>query len=213
MTYSRAAKAGYIVQDCCPLCGQRGDTLRHRIWFCPHPDAVAARDAVAPAWLQAEARRSPDTDTFWTNGFLPHPGDTWPGPTSAPQAMVQFGGDDDDERPAHHEGTHEAPRLCGRLSGDGSCTAHVFPELRRAAMAIVQRRADGSRGWTIQCTVPPPVPQTPPRPRSFACSPSRSASLTLLPMPASPPTVPMSWRHKMAPPPMLSGLAELTQGS
>ncbi len=48
MTYSRAARAGYIVQDCCPLCGQRGDTIRHRIWLCTHPDAVAARDAVAP---------------------------------------------------------------------------------------------------------------------------------------------------------------------
>jgi hypothetical protein len=211
MTCSRAAKAGYIVQDCCPLCGQRGDTLRHRIWFCPHPDAVAARDAVAPAWLQAEARRSPDTDTFWTNGFLPHPGDTWPGPTSAPQAMVQFGGDDDDERPAQHEGTHEAPRLCGRLSGDGSCTAHVFPELRRAAMAIVGRMDPAGGPSNARC--PPPRCLRPPRPRSFACSPSRSASLTLLPMPASPPTVPMSWRLTMALPLMLSGRAELTQVS
>ncbi len=161
MTYSRAAKAGYIVQDCCPLCGLHGDTLHHRIWCCAHPDAVAARDAVAPPWLQEEARRSADTDTFWTNGFLPHPGDTWPGPTSTPQALVQYGEGEGDARPDPQEGTHEAPRLGGRLAGDGSCTTNVFPELRRAAMAIVQRRADGSRGWTIQCTVPPPLPQTP----------------------------------------------------
>ncbi len=59
------------------------------------------------------------------------------------------------------DGQASAPMLRGRLFSDGSCTTNLFPELRRAATAIVQRRPDGGRGWTIQCTVPPPLPQTP----------------------------------------------------
>ncbi len=51
--------------------------------------------------------------------------------------------------------------LRGRIFGDGSCSTHIFPELRRAAAALMQRKGNGTRGWSIQCTVPPPLPQTP----------------------------------------------------
>ncbi len=160
MTFSRAARGGYLVRDLCPLCKQAGDTVRHRVWHCMHPDAVAAREEVAPLWLRKEAERRDASDSFWIHGLIPHPAEEWPAPASTPVAQCQYG-DDGRTAPAADAGTHTMPRLCGDLAGDGSCSTHVFPELRRAGTAIVQRRNDGSRGWTLQCPVPPPLPQTP----------------------------------------------------
>ncbi len=160
MTFSRAARCGYLVPDRCPLCGQDGDTVHHRIWRCQHPDAVAARSAAAPEWLRKEAERSDPCDSFWTHGFVPHPGDVWPKPAANPDAHVQYG-DEGNGEPADGDGTATAPILRGNLAGDGSCSTHVFPELRRAGTAIVQRREDGARGWSVQCPVPSPLPQTP----------------------------------------------------
>ncbi len=160
MTFSRAARGGYLVRDLCPLCKQASDTVRHRVWHCTHPDAVAAREEVAPLWLRKEAERSGASDSFWIHGLIPHPAEEWPSPASTPVAQCQYG-NDGRSAPAADAGTMTMPRLCGDLAGDGSCSAHVFPELRRAGTAIVQRRSDGTRGWTLQCPVPPPLPQTP----------------------------------------------------
>ncbi len=160
MTYSRAARSGYLVRDVCPLCGMVGDTIRHRVWCCQHPTAVAARNAAAPLWLRQEAVRREASDSFWVHGFIPHPGDVWPRPASQPQAETQFG-DGGREAPTEDFGTACNPRFFGRVFGDGSCTSHIFPELRRAATSLVQRRADGGRGWILQCPVPSPLPQTP----------------------------------------------------
>ncbi len=160
MTYSRAARNGYLVHDTCPLCGQRGDTVRHRIWHCQHPAAVAARNAVAPAWLREEEERRDATDSFWEHGFIPHPADEWPKPASDPVAHVQYG-QGGLPRPSDGDGTHEHPAICGRVFGDGSCSTNVFPELRRAGTALIQTRDDGARGWVLQCPVPAPLPQTP----------------------------------------------------
>ena len=35
MTMQRASEWGYEVTNCCPLCGQPGDTLFHRVYRCP----------------------------------------------------------------------------------------------------------------------------------------------------------------------------------
>ncbi len=160
MTYARAKQEGYMVEDACPLCGARGDTLRHRIWCCQHPEAVAARCSAAPRWVRQEAERRSADDTFWTNALIPHPADVWPAPAAQPQAVTQFGGGTG-VRPEEEDGTHDRPRLRGRVFGDGSCTTHLFPELRRAATSICQRLENGGKGWTIQCPVPRPLPQTP----------------------------------------------------
>ncbi len=160
MTFARAAKLGYLVLDRCPLCGAEGDTLRHRVWRCQLPAAVAARDNVAPEWLQREEQHRGMDESFWVNGFIPHPADVWPAPQKDPEAACEYGAGTAAEMTGE-DGVHSAPRLRGRLFGDGSCTTHVFPDLRRAATAIVQRRPDGGRGWTVQCTVPPPLTQTP----------------------------------------------------
>ncbi len=160
MTYSRAARSGYLVRDLCPLCKRASDTVRHRVWHCTHPDAVAAREAVAPQWLRREAERRQACDSFWIHGLIPHPAEEWPRPASAPVAVCSYGNGGQGS-PTDDDGTATRPRLCGVLAGDGSCSTHVFPELRRAGTAIVQRRGDGTRGWTLQCPIPPPLPQTP----------------------------------------------------
>ncbi len=132
--------------------------MRHRIWRCRHPDAVAARDAVAPRWLQEEQSRRPESDSFWTTGWLPHPADIWPAPASEPNAVIIYGESEEGDEPANEE-VREGLR--GVLYGDGSCTTHVFTELRRAGTSVVQRAPGGSVTKRIRCPVNAPLPQTP----------------------------------------------------
>ncbi len=77
-TRDRAFRGGYDVDNVCPLCGAAGDTLHHRVWWCP-----ASRTARAnlPSWLVAEARSASHSERFWTSGVFPHPGDRWPRPS------------------------------------------------------------------------------------------------------------------------------------
>ncbi len=156
MTYSRASAGGYLVQDICPMCGCRGDTLHHRIWRCQHPEVVAARNRVAPQWLQAEVARRPATQTRWVTGFFPHPGDTWPRPATQADPVVEFLGHGDPPR-----GEMNLPSLSGKVYSDGSCSQHAIKELRRAATAIVQHNPEqGGAWWRIRMAVPAPMPQS-----------------------------------------------------
>ncbi len=158
MTYSRAAELGYAVDDVCPLCGAIGDTLRHRIWYCDHPDAVRARNQVAPEWIQREQSRRPASDVLWLTGWIPHPADVWPAPADTPEAHVLYGESAEGDEPPPAE---EPRGFHGRLYGDGSCTTHVFPELRRAGSSVVQREHGSSVVRRVRCPVASPLPQTP----------------------------------------------------
>ncbi len=158
MTFNRAAELGYAVEDVCPLCGMAGDTLRHRIWRCTHPDAVRARNIFAPEWLQREQERRPASDALWTTGWFPHPADEWPRPSDTPNAHILYGesAEGDDPPPA------SAPRgFHGCLYGDGSCTTNVFAELRRAGTSVVQREPGTAVVRRVRCPVASPLPQTP----------------------------------------------------
>ncbi len=161
MTYSRAAAAGYLVEDICPLCGARGDTVLHRIWRCQHPSALAAREAAAPRWLLEEFRRAEgtDNDERWTTALIPHPADVWPGPAAQADMQFEWVGD---ETPADDDRDDKgSPSLHGSLYVDGSCSTGVFAELRRAATSVVQWSAGKPSGWRLQLPVPQPLPQTP----------------------------------------------------
>jgi hypothetical protein len=158
MTYSRAACSGYLVADRCPMCGRRGDTMRHRIWRCRHPDVVAARDAVAPQWLQREQDRRAEDDSFWVTGWIPHPADTWPAPADVPTAIVTYGESEEGDPPACED---DRAGLAGHLYGDGSCTTHVYKELRRAGTSVIQRTPGSTVIKRIRCPVAAPLPQTP----------------------------------------------------
>ncbi len=161
MTYARAAAAGYLVDNRCPLCGIRGDTMVHRIWRCQHPEAAAAREATVPRWLLQEFSRAedPERNAMWTTGMIPHPADVWPLPARDATMYYEWTGGGQPE--GDDRGPGGEPRLKGGLYIDGSCTTGVFPELRRAAIAVVQWSPQVPAGWRMQLPVPHPMPQTP----------------------------------------------------
>ncbi len=78
-TRDRAHRAGYEVDNICPMCGAAGDTAHHRVWWCPASRPV--RDKL-PRWLVEEARQALPSCRFWTSGVFPHPGDAWPRPST-----------------------------------------------------------------------------------------------------------------------------------
>ncbi len=78
-TRDRAYRAGYDVENTCPLCGAQGDTAHHRVWCCP---ATLAARSKLPTWIIDEARAAPSSSRFWTSGVFPHPGDICPRPSS-----------------------------------------------------------------------------------------------------------------------------------
>ncbi len=155
MTYHRAAKEGYMVQDVCPLCGCRGDTIFHRVWKCLHPDAVAARCRASPQWFRDEIDRGTVNRTLCTTGMIPHPGDVWPRPARDAIPSAHYEGDG--ERPIAPEGI---PIIDGSVYVDGSCTNHVIPELKRAGTSLVTKNQQGHITWRINLAVPTPMPQT-----------------------------------------------------
>ncbi len=166
MTFNRAALGGYLVEDICPKCGKRGDTVRHRVWECEHPDVAEARKTVAPRWLREEMSRRPATQSRWVTGLVPHPGDIWPRPATDAQPVADFVGGGSPR--SSDEGI---PRIGGKLYVDGSCTQNIITELRRAATSLVAYGDDGSPQWLIRMAVPTPMPQT-----------SQSAEFVALPL-------------------------------
>ncbi len=161
MTHDRAARSGYVVCNACPKCGKGPDTIFHRVWLCQAADVVAARDAVAPPWLRREAERAEHgaTRTFWVTGIVPHPADVWPRPADDADAECEWHGMG--PPPADARDKDGRPRVSGRMYIDGSCTANIFAELRRAGSSIVQWAQDDERGWTVTYPVPRSYPQTP----------------------------------------------------
>ena len=54
---ARLCAAGLAESCLCPLCGRAPGTLAHRLWWCTHPELVAARAKHIPPWLLATARQ------------------------------------------------------------------------------------------------------------------------------------------------------------
>ncbi len=200
LTRSKAAERGYLIDDICPLCGARGDSVFHRVWECCHPDVEAARRKFAPRWMVEEANRRGRHDPLYLKGLFPHPGDEWPRPEDQgrlhlyraedecwdpeaagsdaacealakkvdewranPEELVtEFIASAVRNAPAEKQFNHGSNiRLGGRLYVDGSCTQHVFQELRRAASALVVRQPGEGIEARYLLPVWAPLPQTP----------------------------------------------------
>ncbi len=84
MTRRRAVEKGYLVEDVCPLCGARGDSVFHRVWECCNAQVVDARCRAAPRWLREEAIRRGRGDPLYTKGLFSQP--------SRPVAAARRGG-------------------------------------------------------------------------------------------------------------------------
>ncbi len=176
MTRDRASRCGYLISNLCAKCGKAPDTHFHRVWKCQDPEAVAAREAAAPEWLRQEAERlgGSANKTMWETGLIPHPGDRWPRPSEALDAHYEWCGEGE-PTPADR-GRDGAPQVHGKLYIDGSCTTHVFPELRRAASAVVQWSYETQAGWRVLYPVPREVPQTPQAAEYYALGLTRLAA-------------------------------------
>ncbi len=110
MTRGRAAANGYLVEDVCPLCGARGDSVFHRVWECCNAQVVDARCRAAPRWLREEAVRRGGSDPLYTKGLFPNPADHWPRPEG--EAKLYFYGAADDGEDAAAADDDEA---CERI--------------------------------------------------------------------------------------------------
>ncbi len=202
MTCSKACQSGYLVDDVCAKCGKRGDTVFHRVWTCEDAEVAAARNRVAPAWLQEEAKRRGPKDALFTKGLFPNPADSWPRPNRDAELHMYAADDEemrsvvpgdadagtyeklakdmDEWRPDEDRLTtefvaravadtmegrtfndHSKIKLGGRLYIDGSCTQHVFHELRRAAAGLVVRQPQRAVEARYLLPVWSPLPQSP----------------------------------------------------
>ncbi len=160
MTRSRAVAGGYDVPDVCPLCGCRGDTLRHRMYECSK--TAEAAEAVAPNWFLAEARRADPTDPFWETGVFPHPADLAPLPSAGITVAWDSG-------PDEMQGViGESPSSCGGkdvgfggyIYMDGSALPHVIKDLSRAGSAVLMTDGSGNVLRRGLVAVPNHLPQT-----------------------------------------------------
>ncbi len=149
MTASRAVRLGYDVPDVCPLCGEAGDTLYHRVYACRASAAAVA--AAVPAWFLAEARRAPPGERFWTTACCAHPGDLVVGPTNALVTEVER---IDGAAPEAVDDDGSAMCFGGHLCIDGSCKPHVIHGLARAAAAVVETTATGAARRIATIRVP-----------------------------------------------------------
>ncbi len=147
MTNQRAHQGGYIVDDVCPKCGQRGDSLHHRVYMCDATNSELER--VMPKWLILEARRAGPTNTFFTSGLFPHPADLWPLPATEQYAIIRNGdGNNDGE-------------LIKSMFIDGSCTTSPIRGLARAACCAVEVDINGNMVKEATMNIPAEVTQTP----------------------------------------------------
>ncbi len=149
MTNDRAAKLGHDVSNACPLCGEAGHTIHHRVYCCQHTRAKV--QAVVPKWFWQESQRAAATDLFWTTGIMPHPADAHPPPR-------------DDYKPLAVDANDEPlddPYLEGHIFVDGSCSTSLFPGLQRAALAVVQVDEEANLQKAVSVPIWNTLPQTP----------------------------------------------------
>ncbi len=146
LTMSRARANGYEVEDLCPLCGECGDTVHHRVYGC-----CKSRDVVrasVPKWFWDEAQRASHGDRFWTTGVMPHPAELVP---PARDDYLPWVIDANGER-------GDDPSLSGHVFIDGSCKVSTLPGLQRASVAMVQMDENARRVKTVSlplwCTLP-----------------------------------------------------------
>ncbi len=160
MTRSRAAAGGYDVLDECPLCGEKGDTERHRIYGCCKSAETVA--AAVPAWFIEEARKADPADPFWVTGVFPHPADLAPLPASG-VTIVWDDGPEDVQEQRRRDGAPEPPTgaaFGGNVYFDGSSAPHVIRDLSRAAAAVVMVDDNGGVMRRGLAAVPNHLPQT-----------------------------------------------------
>ena len=110
ITGAHLARFGYVVPNCCPLCGEGSDNVWHRVWCCKHGDDT--REGLDQA-LVAEARLAGDKHPLFARCLMYNP----IGPDSRPNmATVSVF--------IQNNGSNECftfDPADGPIGGDGSC--------------------------------------------------------------------------------------------
>jgi ribonuclease HI len=160
MTMSRAADLGYDIENKCPLCGEPGDTVRHRTFFCRC--TAQAVQAAVPRWFIDEAVRSSPRDSFWTTGVIPHPAELAPQLATEVEIVVEHGLQEHDGRQAEapSEGGGADTSIGGRIYIDGSAQPSVIDGLGRAGACVAEVDEHGNMIKKLTCVVPAHLPQT-----------------------------------------------------
>ncbi len=148
LTRGEAARAGYLIDDVCELCGEVGDHVFHRTYECKGTRDVVR--AALPKWFWEEAQRADPSDLFWTTAAMPHPADMVPMPRADYQAWAF---DAEGER-------SDSAQMSGHAFIDGSCSKSVFRGLQRASIALVQLDDDARPVKTLSTPVWNTLPQT-----------------------------------------------------
>ncbi len=148
LTKTKAREHGYDVDDCCDLCGEKGDSVHHRTYKCAATEPLV-RQAV-PSWFWEEAQRSRPDDKFWVTASMPHPADMVPPPRDDYESWAF------DE----HGSRCEDPSMRGHVFFDGSCSTSVFRGLQRAALSLVQVDDAARPVKTVSVPIWASLPQT-----------------------------------------------------
>ena len=172
-TNCRLAEAGYDVDVRCALCGQAPDTLHHRWWECTA--SQQEREEIATPQTRQRARVAGPGALLFERAVLPHPSETWRGPSETPQAALQSKAPDGQwidiaTDAGEAMGCYAAMQGPGELFVDGSCTTHPVPECCRAAWAVVRVLPDGKPAAQLSGVVPAGWPQTAQAAEYFAAS-------------------------------------------
>ena len=150
-TPSRLAKAGYLVDTNCSLCGEPGDDLTHRLWKCEH--GVELRKQFGMDKFVDEALG--DNPPAWLHtGLVSDPGPRRPLPCEDGRVVfLNAAGQVDD---------NTLWKMWGTIFIDGSCYPAPFRSAWRAGWSAVMVDAVG----TVLCSMFGPVwaglPQTAP---------------------------------------------------
>ena len=158
-TSDRLDAAGYEVPDMlCQKCLLYNDTLHHRLWICPHGDAVCARGKAAETSIQKRAVDAGPGSALFQHAIIEHPAEYFP---KVGTEVVQWCTGDGVVHQRGLKGMVAPPKMHGSVFIDGHCSRSIFDGMDRAAWSIVLMSNEGLVVSWIRGTLAKEYDQTP----------------------------------------------------
>ena len=156
----RLADSGRDVALTCSLCGAFADTVWHRLWQCPAPEAVAIRIQTAkPDTIQNALAAGPGS-ALYSRGRFAYPSD-FPAASADPTAKLEIWNGDANGFVSATPAEASNVAITGFSFQDGSAQPSLAKRFCRAGWSIVAYNARTLEPTVrIQGVVPHPWPQT-----------------------------------------------------